>query len=100
MYKRQLLGSLGLVNKTMRKARERGNKEVAGACLCYLVSWGGYLITISFLACGYRFTLPAMVSLGIALYFAGERELDGSLPVFAPEHYLARTGANALSPVR
>jgi O-antigen ligase len=86
-----MIGALGLVNKTLKKARARGNQEIAGACLCYLVSWVGYLVTIFFLACAYRFTLPTMVGLAIAIHLAGERELDG--PGTAPGRTLYSVGS-------
>jgi O-antigen ligase len=70
-----LVGSLVLVSRTLKKARARGNKEIASACICYLVSWAGYLVALIFLAGGYRFTLPAMVGLAAAMHIAGEREL-------------------------
>jgi O-antigen ligase len=76
-----LFGAMGLVSKTLKKARAHGNKEVAGACVCYLVSWAGYLVTMVFLACGYRFTLPAMIGLAAAMHIAGEKELAGPAPV-------------------
>ncbi len=92
-------GAMGLVSKTLKKARACGNKEVAGACVCYLVSWAGYLVTITFLACGYRFTLPAMIGLAAAIHIAGERELAASVQVPSVRPNAYPIGPAALRPI-
>jgi hypothetical protein len=73
-------GSLGLVNRTLRQARKLGCKDLAGLCTCYLISWSGYLITITFLACAYKFTEPMMVGLAVAIHFAAQREFAKVAP--------------------
>jgi len=73
-----LFGSLRLVNKSYKRARGQGNKEIASVCLCYMASLTGYMATITFLACGYRYTLPLMVGLGIAIHFAERRHSEES----------------------
>lgn len=73
-----VFGCIGMVAKTRRRALAAGNREIASACGCFMVSWVGYLVTIFFLACGYRFTLPAMTGIGVAIYFAAERELNNT----------------------
>jgi O-antigen ligase len=74
--------SFGLVNRTYKKARAQNNKEIAQTCLCYLASLTGYAVTITFLSCAYRFTLPALVGVAIAIHFAAERELmAGAVPL-------------------
>ncbi len=70
-----VFGALGIVGRTRRRALAQGNREIAAACSCFMVSWLGYLVTIFFLACAYRFTLPTMTGMAIAISFAAEREL-------------------------
>jgi len=73
-----LFGAYRLVNQTYRAAREQGNKEIAQACLCYMLAMIGYLVPLIFLAHAYRFTLPALVGLAVAIHFAAQREMDGN----------------------
>lgn len=72
-----------LVNKTYKLAKKQANKEVAAVCLCYLTSLTGYLVCFTFLAGAYRFTLPAMVGIAVAIYNCGQRELAKPLAVAA-----------------
>lgn len=74
-------GALGTVGRTRKRALARGNREIAAACSCFMVSWLGYLVTIFFLACAYRFTLPAMTGMAIAISFAAEREFNITAPL-------------------
>ena len=78
-----LVSAFRLVNDTYRLAREAGNKEIALACLCYLLTMVGYLVTLIFLAHAYRFTLPALIGLGVAIHFAAEPVLRGKRPASA-----------------
>jgi O-antigen ligase len=78
-----VVSAFRMINRTFKRAKAQGNKEVADACLCYMVSWLGYLVTLFFLAGAYFFTLPAMISLAIAMYYAAERELARTAPVTA-----------------
>jgi O-antigen ligase len=94
-----MFGACALVNKTLKKARAQGNKELAGACVCYLISWVGYLVTIFFLACAYRFTLPTMVGFAIAIHLAAERELGGPARALGPTAYSVGSRRPALHPV-
>lgn len=70
-----LVGVFRLVSKTYKAAAQRRDKEVVQVCLWYLTSLAGYMVTIAFLACAYRFTLPAMVGLGAAIHVAAQRRL-------------------------
>jgi O-antigen ligase len=65
------------VNRTYRKARREGYPEIANACFCYLLSMVGYVVSIAFLSNAYRFYLPAMIGLAIALSTTAEREMSG-----------------------
>lgn len=76
------------VNRTYRQARLGGYTEIANACFCYLLSMVGFMVSITFLSNPYRFYLPAMIGLAIALSTAAEREMAASPlpgPVRAPE---------------
>lgn len=64
------------VNRVYRRARREGAKEIADACLCYLLAMTGFLTSLVFLANAFRFYLPAMIGLGIALSVAANRELS------------------------
>ena len=75
------------VNRTYRKARRGGYTEIANARFCYLLSMVGFLTSITFLSSAYRFYLPAMIGLAIALRTTAEREMSASPlpePVSAP----------------
>lgn len=70
-----MLLTLGMVNRTHSKATAAGCRDMQVMCTCFLASFAAYAVTITFLACAYRFTLPAMVGLGIAIHYAGDREI-------------------------
>ncbi len=67
------------VSKTYRKARRAGYTEIANTCFCYLLAMVAYIVTIVFLANAYRFYLPAMLGLAIAIKAAAEREMSAGL---------------------
>ena len=94
-----MIGSLSIVGKTLKRARALGSKEIAAACLCYLMSWGGYLVTIIFLAHAYQFTLPAMLGMAIAIHLAAEREFAGLAPAASPNISSMRPGMPVLRPM-
>jgi O-antigen ligase len=73
------------VNRSYTMARARGDADVAQVCLCYLASLIGYLLAITFLACAYRFTLPLLVGLGVAIHASAQRRmaLAGPAPTAA-----------------
>lgn len=64
------------VNKTYGRARREGYTEIANVSFCYLLSMVGFVTSIVFLANAYRFYLPAMIGLAIALSTAAEREMS------------------------
>jgi O-antigen ligase len=74
-------GAFLSVNRTYRKARREGYPEIVNACFCYLLSMVGFMISITFLANAFRFYLPLMIGLSIALTATAKREM--SLP---PNH--------------
>jgi O-antigen ligase len=64
------------------RAKRAGNAEIANASFCYLLSMFSYIVSIVFLANAYRFYLPVMIGLAIALTAGAEREL--STPATVP----------------
>jgi O-antigen ligase len=68
-------GAFVSVSRLYSKARRGGYTEIANASFCYLVSMVGFLTSIVFLANAYRFYLPAMIGLAIALCAAAEKEM-------------------------
>jgi O-antigen ligase len=90
------IGSIfGSVSKIYRQARRQGHKEIVDASFCYLLSMVGFLVSIVFLANAYRFYLPVLIGLGIALTAAAKKELEKQQDPAARE-----TGLPALHPVR
>jgi O-antigen ligase len=67
------------VNRIYGRARREGYPEIATASFCYLLSMVGYVVSITFLSNAFRFYLPAMVGLAIALSAAAEREMSARL---------------------
>jgi O-antigen ligase len=66
--------SFGVV-RVYRMARERGNRDIANACFCYLLAMVGFLVSISFLSNAYSVTIPLMVGLGMAITVTGTKQL-------------------------
>jgi putative inorganic carbon (HCO3(-)) transporter len=77
------------VSRTHRMARERGNRDIANACFCYLLAMVGFLVSITFLSNAYSVTIPMMVGLGISMSVAGTRQLT-RVPTAAPLMPVAR----------
>lgn len=63
------------VNRVYRQARREGYTEIANASFCYLLSLIGFMVSITFLANAFRFYLPVMIGLSIALVAAAKREM-------------------------
>ena len=68
--------ALATVSRTGRRAKRAGVPEIARACMFYQVAMAGFLASIFFLANAYRYYLPAMVGLAIAIGAAGNRFLN------------------------
>jgi O-antigen ligase len=75
-----IVSALGAVNRTWRRARAGGFTDISRACFCYMVAMVGFLTDVTFLANAYRFYLPAMIGLAIALSSAASRYMDEKLP--------------------
>jgi O-antigen ligase len=65
------------VNRIYGKARREGYPEIAAASFCYLLSMVGYAVSITFLSNAFRFYLPCLIGLAVALSAAAEREMAG-----------------------
>jgi O-antigen ligase len=63
------------VSRIYRRARREGYTEITDASFCYLLAMVGYVVSIVFLANAYRFYLPVMIGLAIALSANAEREM-------------------------
>jgi O-antigen ligase len=68
------------VSRTYKRARKRQNTEIANVCFCYLLSMIGFMTSITFLANAFRFYLPLMIGLAIAVSTIGDKELATSQP--------------------
>jgi O-Antigen ligase len=64
------------VNRIYGQARRGGYIEIANASFCYLLSMIGYLTTIIFLSNAYRYYLPIMVGLAVALTINAQKEMS------------------------
>lgn len=71
-----LAGSLWGVKRTYDLALRAENREVANTCLAFMVGVVPFLVTITFLSNAYRFYLPTIIGLSIALARAGVAELE------------------------
>lgn len=71
-----ILSALFTVMRTWRRARKEGVEEISRACYYFVIAFSGYLVSIIFLANAYRFYLPAMIGLAIAIQRAGSRYID------------------------
>jgi O-antigen ligase len=72
------------VNRVYGRARREGYPEIANACFCYLLSMVGFMVSITFLSNAFRFYLPAMIGVAIALNAAAERAMSAGTPSPSP----------------
>lgn len=63
------------VSRVYTKAKRAGKTEIARAAFCYLLAMTGFVVTITFLSNAYRFYLPAMIGVAIAMRAAADLEL-------------------------
>ncbi len=82
----------GSVSKVYKKAKLAGHVEITNAAFCYLLAMTGYVVTIVFLSNAYRFYLPAMIGVAIALRAAADIELAAPVPA-SPLPQPVRRGA-------
>ena len=68
--------AFGSVSKVYRQARREKYTEIANTSFCFLLSLTGFVVSIIFLANAYRFYLPMMIGLAIALSAAAKREMS------------------------
>jgi O-antigen ligase len=72
--------SMASVNRIFGRARREGFTDIANACFCYLLSMVGYLTSIIFLSNAYRYYLPIMIGLAVALTVNAQKEMSRSRP--------------------
>ncbi len=75
-----LLSAFFAVGRLYNRARKMGHSEIMRVCVTYQAAMVGYATCLTFLACAYRFTLPTMVGLGVAVAHAGNRILNFYVP--------------------
>ncbi|HEX4278161.1 MAG TPA: O-antigen ligase family protein [Bryobacteraceae bacterium] len=90
-----LAAALRSLSRTYRESRRGGFTEISNAAFCYLLAMVGYLVSIFFLANAYRFYLPAMIGLAIAMSSAAAREMSAGNKV--PELASAFGSRNGLA---
>jgi len=83
-----IAGSLWGVKRTYDLALSAENKEVANTCLAFMAGVIPFLVTITFLSNGYRFYLPTLIGLSIALARTGQVELDRTSESHEPQEVL------------
>jgi O-antigen ligase len=72
------------VARCYRAARERGNRDIANACFCYLLALVGFLVSITFLSNAYTGVMPLMVGLGVSISFAATKQMATVVPSPVP----------------
>jgi hypothetical protein len=73
--------SMVSVNRIYGQARREGYTEIANASFCYLLSMVGYLTSIIFLSNAYRYYLPVMIGLAVAMTTSAQKEMARNRPV-------------------
>lgn len=66
------------VNRILKRARNEGYTDIANASFCYLLSMVGYMTSIIFLSNAYRYYLPIMIGLAVAMNISAEKEMSRS----------------------
>lgn len=67
--------ALHSLNQAYLLASRESQFDIAGLCLGFLVATVSFLITITFLSNGYRFYLPTMIGLAVAIAEAAKAEV-------------------------
>lgn len=70
-----LVIAVKLVMKLFREAKRRKDTEISNLCFCYLLAMVLYLTSISFLSSAYTFRQPALIGMGVVIYYAGRSRL-------------------------
>jgi O-antigen ligase len=76
-YLSGIISTFLLLNRICRQARrDPRHRQIATAAFCMMLSMIGFCVAITFLTIAYRFYLPAMAGLAIALSAAAAREFS------------------------
>ncbi|MCU1330434.1 MAG: O-antigen polymerase [Bryobacterales bacterium] len=67
------------VRKTWKRARLNGFTDIANTCFCYMMSVIALIVAFTFLANAYRFYLPVVIGLGIAISMTAARRMESSV---------------------
>ena len=68
--------AMASVNRIYGQARREGYTEIANVCFCYMLSMIGYFTSIVFLSNAYRYYLPIMIGLAVALTVNAQKEMS------------------------
>jgi len=71
-----LVAAFVAVGQTYSRAAKVVHGPIMRICVTYQAAMVGYLVCLTFLASAYRFTLPALIGMGAAIHYAGNRLLD------------------------
>lgn len=86
LFAAALVSTYRLLNRTYRQARQQPQQgEVALAAFCGLLSFVGFFTAALFLNLAYRFYLPALSGLAVALAAAAAQEFPAAQPSLAGE---------------
>jgi O-antigen ligase len=92
-YLSGIISSFLLLNRTYRQARrDPRHKQIATAAFCMMLAMVGFCVAITFLTIAYRFYLPAMAGLAIAVSAAAAREFSAGGPTPFPTTPVQNTG--------
>ncbi len=86
--------AMASVNRIYGRARREGYTDIANASFCYLLSMAGYLTSIIFLSNAYRYYLPVMIGLAVALTLSAQKEMSrGQGAILAPTGWMPPVAA-------
>ncbi len=95
-YLAAIFTTFGLLAKTRKLARAKGDEEVVTAVFCLTIALVAYCIAAMFVNFAYKFYLPAMSSLVIAVWQVVSREAKappGAPPAWQADHRPIRAGS-------
>jgi O-antigen ligase len=75
LYLGAIVSTVGLLLRVSRKARAAQHSDMYTACTCLILAIASFCTAMAFLSVAYRFYLPLLTGLAIALAAAADREL-------------------------
>lgn len=70
-----LVITIKMVLQLFKEARRRKEIEISNLCFCYLLAMVLYLTSITFLSSAYTFRQPALIGMGVVIFYAGRSRL-------------------------